>query len=126
MSLSYLPPASVACLAADNLHSKIILVPYPRCSRCNKTSREVRWILGVPHCLCIITWGGIRQKRLTSGRTSPLQRQLYHSWIKTAWVIHHLYCGCSSSGLGKASSTTSNEQDQDLPAEVPPQLMISP
>lgn len=42
---------------------------------------------------------------------------IYRSWIKTTWVIHHLYCGCSSNGLGKVSSTTSYEQDQDFPAE---------
>lgn len=128
VSLSYLWPASVACFAADNLHSKVILVPCSCCNRYNKMSREVHWILGairLPRCSYIIMQGGIRRKRLTSGRASPLARQFYHSWIKTTWVINYLYCGCSLNGLGKASSTTSHEQDQDFPAELPPRLMIS-
>lgn len=127
VSLSYLQPASMACLAADNLLSKVILVSCPCCNRCNKMSRGVYSTKGTTHLPCsyIITWGGIRQKRLASGKALPLARQFYRSWIKTTWAIHCLYCGCSSNGLGKASSTTSNEEDQDFPAVVPPRLMIS-
>ena len=102
VSLSYLQPASMACLAADNLHSRVVLVPCPCCNRCNKMLREVSWILGavcLPHCSCIITRGGIRRNRLISGRASPLACQFLSQldqdnmgdtlsmlWVQLKWI----------------------------------------
>lgn len=85
----------------------------------------VHWILeGVCFpCCYIVAWGGIRQKKAHF-------REL-HLWhigltsVRSNRACDHLYFGCHSNGLGKASSTASHGQDQDSSAEVPPWLMIS-
>lgn len=123
--MSYLQAVSMACLAADNLHRRVILVPCPVAARAIKC----RWRCIESLKVCVFRVHP-SEHEVGSGNKSLSQGEL-HLWHISLTAVRSnstgdcLYFGCHCSGLGKASSTIFHGQDQDFCAEAPPWLMIS-